>query len=258
MEQLKRELTVDKKNTSLHKRKFISVSDSRLSATGIGSLGVGILVVVLVAIFLMDLGTLKTDLTNMYHNVTSCCYKTGKDIHIRHVRHANSSESNVRLFTSSRCPVVVNTTSPQDKLAFGMPFEDTSKKGNLLTVPTNPERSQGQNDDSSPRTRSPSSIQYNGSADVFSKPPTDRCSNPSSGYQSSMSGSVSSKSLTKSRAWSSVNVDERQTSSHIQLQTLAGDRGLSSAATKAWAISQNGGTTKRRKNVKEPAWLRMV
>lgn len=61
---LKKELSVNKKNTSAHRRSKISVADHRVSATSIGSMGVVILSIVLGSICLMDLTRVKCDKIN--------------------------------------------------------------------------------------------------------------------------------------------------------------------------------------------------
>ncbi|XP_062600806.1 uncharacterized protein LOC134262428 [Saccostrea cucullata] len=61
VEQLKKELTVNKRNTSAHRRSKISMADHRVSATSIGSLGVVILSVVLGSICMLDLTRVRCD-----------------------------------------------------------------------------------------------------------------------------------------------------------------------------------------------------
>jgi cytoskeletal protein RodZ len=72
---LKKELSVNKKNTSAHRRSKISVPDHRVSATSIGSMGVVILSVVLGSICLMDLTRVRCDKMN-----TRCCKTKSKKI----------------------------------------------------------------------------------------------------------------------------------------------------------------------------------
>lgn len=59
VERLKKELTVNKRNTSSHRRSLISVADHRVSATSIGSMGVVILSVVVGSICLLDLTSVR-------------------------------------------------------------------------------------------------------------------------------------------------------------------------------------------------------
>lgn len=75
VEKLKKELTVDKQNTSAHRRSKISVADHRVSATSIGSLGVVILSVIVGSICLMDLTNVRCDLI-----ANKCCKRKSKKI----------------------------------------------------------------------------------------------------------------------------------------------------------------------------------
>ena len=69
VQQLVKELSVDRKNTSSYRRRLISAKDDRPSAQGIGYIGVIILVSVIGSIVVMDLGTLKQDFIRMLGNV---------------------------------------------------------------------------------------------------------------------------------------------------------------------------------------------
>lgn len=75
VEKLKKELTVDKQNTSAHRRSKISVADHRVSATSIGSLGVVILSVIVGSICLMDLTNVRCDVI-----ANKCCKRKSKKI----------------------------------------------------------------------------------------------------------------------------------------------------------------------------------
>lgn len=75
VEKLKKELTVNKQNTSAHRRSKISVADHRVSATSIGSLGVVILSVIMGSICLMDLTNVRCDVI-----ANKCCKRKSKKI----------------------------------------------------------------------------------------------------------------------------------------------------------------------------------
>lgn len=62
IEILKKELTIDKTQTSKSKRKLISVSDNRMSAKGLGVLGLSILILVPICIVLIDLTSISRHL----------------------------------------------------------------------------------------------------------------------------------------------------------------------------------------------------
>lgn len=62
IEILKKELTIDKTQTSMNKRKLISVSDNRTSARGLGVFGLSILILVPICIVLMDLTSISRHL----------------------------------------------------------------------------------------------------------------------------------------------------------------------------------------------------
>lgn len=62
IEILKKELTIDKTQTSMNKRKLISVSDNRMSAKGLGVFGLSILILVPICIVLMDLTSISRHL----------------------------------------------------------------------------------------------------------------------------------------------------------------------------------------------------
>lgn len=75
VDKLKKELTVNKQNTSAHRRSKISVADHRVSATSIGSLGVVILSVIMGSICLMDLTNVRCDVI-----AKKCCKGKSKKI----------------------------------------------------------------------------------------------------------------------------------------------------------------------------------
>lgn len=75
VEKLKKELTVNKQNTSAHRRSKISVADHRVSATSIGSLGVVILSVIMGSVCLMDLTNVRCDVI-----ANKCCKRKSKKI----------------------------------------------------------------------------------------------------------------------------------------------------------------------------------
>ncbi|XP_069140027.1 serine-rich adhesin for platelets-like [Argopecten irradians] len=258
VEQIKRELTVNKKNTSLHKRKFISASDDRMSATGIGSFGVGMLVAVLLSICIMDLGTLKADLQNMLSNIRSCFCRDKDECHVRHVRHVDTSKSKVEMFISSSVPVVLSSTSSPVKNK----SEREDIRGDLLSVPK---------DNGISKTYSSPSPSCSGSTSTVtsrsSSNRSDRASNISPKYNGSLSKTSSntshlSRNTSKSSARSSsgvVSVKESDMPSDgdIQLSRL-------SKSDRDALVQRITGTDiqTRHKSLrstdKEPTWLGMV
>ncbi|XP_060085513.1 uncharacterized protein LOC132564915 [Ylistrum balloti] len=261
VEQLKRELTVNKKNTSLHKRKFISASDDRISATGIGSFGVGMLVIVLLSICVMDLGTLKADLQNMYRNIRSRCCRKKEETRVRHVRHVDPSITKAKLFTEPDCTVIVNSaTSPVLKIT----KEDLSSQKNdrtTLSVPTNIGNAKTQ------RLLSPACTGSVSSRSSSKRSGTDRSS---PGYQSSLSiqssnasGNVSTMASRKSSAGcsgtSSLNDNGKPCGGGTQLSKLSsGDFDGDILPNRVRSTSLQSRNRNQRYNNKEPIWLRMV
>ncbi|XP_060072791.1 mucin-5AC-like [Ylistrum balloti] len=71
IENLKKELTVEKKDLSSWKRKLISIPDERVSAKSLGYLGAGMLAVVFGAVVLIDLPRFMNGLKVFYHSVCS-------------------------------------------------------------------------------------------------------------------------------------------------------------------------------------------
>ncbi|XP_033756842.1 uncharacterized protein LOC117339389 [Pecten maximus] len=263
VEKLKKDLTVNKKNTSLHKRKFISASDDRMSATGIGSFGVGMLVIVLLSIFIMDIGTLKSDLHNMYHNVRSCFCRDKEASHVRHVRHVDPTVSEVKMFTASTCPVVVSSAAS--------PVAEKRKKGDLtlarndmsmLSIPIDNECSL-----SPSCSGSVSSVISRSSSN---RTGTDRGSDISPSYHSSLSkqssntsGNVSRntsrKSSARSSGMSSVGDSNRPCGRDVQLCRLSnGDREEVMHPNRIMSTDLRSSNTTHKNNRKEPLWLRMV
>ncbi|XP_021378406.1 uncharacterized protein LOC110466313 isoform X2 [Mizuhopecten yessoensis] len=265
VELLKKELTVNKKTTSLHKRKFISASDDRISATGIGSFGVGMLAIVLISICIMDLGTLKADFHNMYNNVRSCCCRNKKESRVRHVRHDDPSIPKVRLFTDSSCPVVVSATTSPTHQNFK---DDISLQRNdmtMLSVPTNNAIAKTQNPNSSLSSGSTSSMTM-GSRSSSNRTGTDQSSNNSPEHHSSLSiqssstsGNASRKSLARSSSKSPMNKHMNPCYNDVPLcKSSNDDHEADMLPNRIISTELHGRHLHRRDNSKEPIWLRMV
>lgn len=73
MSKLRAELTIPKKDLSSTIRKKTSASDNRVSATGIGMVGVVMMCVVFGGIIILDLGMLVSHLGILYHNLFGHC-----------------------------------------------------------------------------------------------------------------------------------------------------------------------------------------
>lgn len=73
IEQIKTELTVDKKETSSYKRKLTSAPDNRVSAQSIGYVGVIILSIVVGLLVCIDIPTLAKDTKSFFQRICSPC-----------------------------------------------------------------------------------------------------------------------------------------------------------------------------------------
>lgn len=73
IEQIKTELTVDKKKTSSYKRKLTSAPDNRVSARSIGYVGVIILSIVVGLLVCIDISTLAKDTKSFFQRICSPC-----------------------------------------------------------------------------------------------------------------------------------------------------------------------------------------
>lgn len=69
LELLVKDLSIDKSNTSLERRRKYSVGDPRISAQSIGYAGVFVLIFIVSGIVLLDVARLKQDVTKGLNNV---------------------------------------------------------------------------------------------------------------------------------------------------------------------------------------------
>ena len=69
VQSIQKELYVDKATVSHTLRKFISIPDSRPTATGIGYLGIGLISGLFLSIIILDLGTLVRDFKQLVHTL---------------------------------------------------------------------------------------------------------------------------------------------------------------------------------------------